>query len=92
MVRYAAEGRFLAATDVWPDEPAPADHPARSVDDMVLQAHRAGGIPEAFDAIGEMVLDDLALIEQGLPPVRNQMAVRELVTRYRSKPVESKSI
>jgi phosphoglycerate dehydrogenase-like enzyme len=91
MVRYVAEGRFLAATDVWPDEPAPADHPARSVDGMVLQAHRAGGIPEAFDAIGEMVLDDLALIEQGLPPVRNQMAVRELVTRYRSKPVESES-
>lgn len=92
MVRYVDEGRFLAATDVWPVEPAPADHPARSVDDMVLQAHRAGGIPEAFDAIGEMVLDDLALIEQGLPPVRNQMAVRELVARYRSKPVESKSI
>lgn len=92
MVRYVDEGRFLAATDVWPDEPAPADHPARQVEDMVLQAHRAGGIPQAFEEIGEMVLDDLAMIEQGLPPVRNQMAVRELVTRYRSKPVESESI
>ena len=92
MVRYVDEGRFLAATDVWPEEPAPADHPARAVENMVLQAHRAGGIPQAFDDIGEMVLDDLALMEQGLPPVRNQMAVRELVTRYRSKPVESKSI
>ena len=39
-----------------------------------------------------MVLDDLALMEQGLPPVRNQPAVRELVTRYRSKPVESDSM
>jgi phosphoglycerate dehydrogenase-like enzyme len=77
------------ATDVWPDEPAPADHPARRVEGMVLQAHRAGGIPQAFDEIGEMVLDDLALMEQGLPPVRNQLAVRELVTRYRSRPVES---
>ncbi len=92
MVRYVAEGRFLVATDVWPDEPAPADHPARTVENMVLQAHRAGGIPQAFDDIGEMVLDDLALMEQGLPPVRNQMAARELVTRYRSKPVDSKSI
>ncbi len=27
-----------------------------------------------------------------LPPVRNQLAVRELVTRYRSKPVESDSM
>ncbi|MEX1297062.1 MAG: hydroxyacid dehydrogenase [Candidatus Limnocylindrales bacterium] len=92
MVSYVDEGRFYAATDVWPDEPAPADHPARRVENMVLQAHRAGGIPQAFDDIGEMVLDDLALIEQGLPPVRNQLAVRELVTRYRSKPVESDSM
>ncbi len=89
MVRYVDEGRFRAATDVWPEEPAPADHLARRVENMVLQAHRAGGIPQAFDEIGEMVLDDLALMAQGLPPVRNQMAVRELVTRYRSKPVQS---
>ena len=92
LVRYVAEGRFLAATDVWPEEPAPADHPARQVEGMVLQAHRAGGIQQAFDQIGEMVLDDMALMEQGLPPVRNQPAVRELVTRYRSKPVESDSM
>ncbi len=92
LVRYVDEGRFLAATDVWPDEPAPADHRARTVENMVLQAHRAGGIPSAFDEIGEMVLDDLALLERGLPPVRNQMAMRELVTRYRSKPVESASM
>jgi phosphoglycerate dehydrogenase-like enzyme len=92
LVRYVAEGRFYAATDVWPEEPAAPDHPARSVEGMVLQAHRAGGIPQAFDEIGEMVLDDLALMAQGLPPVRNQMAVRELVTRYRSKPVESDSM
>jgi phosphoglycerate dehydrogenase-like enzyme len=87
-VRFAAEGRFLAATDVWPEEPAPLDHPARSVEGMVLSAHRAGGIPSAFHEIGEMVLDDLDLLVRGLPPVRNQAAARELVTRYRSKPVE----
>jgi phosphoglycerate dehydrogenase-like enzyme len=92
LVRYVDEGRFLAATDVWPEEPAPPDHPARKVENMILQAHRAGGIPAAFDEIGEMVLDDLALMEQGLPPVRNQLAARELVTRYRSKPVESTSM
>jgi phosphoglycerate dehydrogenase-like enzyme len=92
MVRYVGEGRFLAATDVWPEEPAPADHPARTTENMVLEAHRAGGLPDVFPVIGEMVLDDLALLEQGLPPVRNQMAARELVTRYQSKPVESESI
>jgi len=88
-VRYAGEGRFFAATDVWPEEPAPADHPARSNEGMVLQAHRAGGLPVVFPQIGEMVLDDLALMEQGLPPVRNQLARRELVGRYRSRPVQS---
>jgi phosphoglycerate dehydrogenase-like enzyme len=92
MVRYVDEGRFMAAIDVWPDEPAPADHPARGVEGLILSPHRAGGIPQAFDEIGEMVLDDLALLEQGLPPVRNRMAARELVTRYRSKAVDSTSI
>ena len=88
LVRYAAEGRFLCGTDVWPEEPAPPDHPARRVEGMVLSAHRAGGIPSAFHEIGEMVLDDLDLMARGLPPVRNQLAARELVTRYRSRPVE----
>jgi hypothetical protein len=54
---------------------------------MLLSAHRAGGIPSAFFEIGEMVLDDLDLAARGLPPVRNQLASRELVARYRSRPV-----
>jgi phosphoglycerate dehydrogenase-like enzyme len=87
LVRSVAEGRFLCATDVWPEEPAPAEHPARSLEGMVLSAHRAGGIPSVFHEIGEMVLDDLDLMARGLPPVRNQQAARELVGRYRSKPV-----
>lgn len=87
LVRHVAEGRFLCATDVWPVEPAPADHPARQLEGMVLSAHRAGGIPSVFHEIGEMVLDDLDLMAGGLPPVRNQMAARELVSRYRSRPV-----
>ena len=80
-------GRFLAAVDVWPEEPLPADHPARTLEGLVLSAHRAGGIPEAFSAIGDMVLDDLGQIARGLPPVRMQVAARELVGRYRNKPV-----
>ena len=80
-------GRFLAAVDVWPEEPLPPDHPARSVEGLVLSAHRAGGIPAAFTAIGDMVLDDLGQIARGLPPVRMQVAARELVGRYRNKPV-----
>jgi len=80
------DGRFLAAVDVWPDEPMPADSPFRSLDGLVFSGHRAGGIPQAFRRIGEMVLDDLAQIQRGLPPARMQVAARELVGRYRNRP------
>ena len=53
----------------------------------MLSAHRAGGIPAAFASIGDMVVDDLAQVARGLPPVRMQVASRELVTRYRNRPV-----
>jgi phosphoglycerate dehydrogenase-like enzyme len=87
LLSRVAAGRFLAAVDVWPTEPVPPDHPARSLEGLVLSAHRAGGIPVAFAAIGDMVVDDLALIARGLPPARMQVASRELVTRYRNRPV-----
>ncbi|WP_375490471.1 NAD(P)-dependent oxidoreductase [uncultured Jatrophihabitans sp.] len=82
-----ASGRLIAAIDVWPTEPMPADDAARGLDGATLSAHRAGGIREAFHDIGAMVLDDLTLIRRGLPPARMQVAARELVTRYRSRPV-----
>ena len=80
------DGRFVAAIDVWPDEPMPVDSPFRSLDGLVFSGHRAGGIPQAFTEIGEMVLDDLAQIQRGLPPARMQVAARELVGRYRNRP------
>ncbi|WP_042393735.1 NAD(P)-dependent oxidoreductase [Streptacidiphilus carbonis] len=82
-----AAGRFLAGIDVWPEEPLAADHRVRRLEGTVLSAHRAGGIPAAFLSIGDMVLDDLDLIARGLPPVRMQVAARELVGRYRNRPV-----
>lgn len=87
LLQRVGEGRFLAAIDVWPDEPVPARHPARSLTGTILSAHRAGGIPAAFFEIGEMVLDDLDQISRGLPPARMQLAARELVGRYRNRPV-----
>jgi phosphoglycerate dehydrogenase-like enzyme len=87
LLRRVAAGQLLAAIDVWPTEPVPPDDPARSLEGLVLSAHRAGGIPAAFAQIGDMVVDDLALIARGLPPVRMQVASRDLVTRYRNRPV-----
>ncbi len=87
LIDRISAGAFLAAVDVWPEEPLAADHVARSLEGLVLSPHRAGGIPAAFAAIGEMVCDDLELIASGLPPVRMQIAAPELVARYRNKPV-----
>ena len=84
-----AAGRFRAATDVFPVEPAPANLRARSVDGMLLSAHRAGGMPSVLAGIGEMVVDDLALILRRLPPQRLQPARPETVTRWRNPPGRS---
>ena len=80
-------GRLLAAVDVWPSEPMPADAEVRELDGFVLSAHRAGGIPAALLSIGDLVLDELHQLEQGLPPARMQVAAPELVRRYRNRPV-----
>lgn len=79
-------GRLHAAIDVWPEEPIPNDSEFLRLENVVISAHRAGGIPEAFHSIGDMVCDDLELMSQGLPPVRLQIAAPELVTRYRNRP------
>jgi hypothetical protein len=44
---------------------------------------------DSFFRIGDMAIDDLALILAGLPPVRMQAARRETVARFRSKPGRS---
>jgi phosphoglycerate dehydrogenase-like enzyme len=87
LLDQVAAGRIMAAIDVWPHEPMPPEHRARTLDGLVLSPHRAGGIPQAFQQIGRMVVDDLGLIARGLPPVRMQVAARELVGRYRNRPV-----
>ena len=82
-----ADRRILAAVDVWPTEPVAPDHRARDLDGLLFSGHRAGGIPAAFVQIGDMVVDDLRQLLLGLPPVRMQIAARELVGRYRNRPV-----
>ena len=89
LVDLVAAGRFRAATDVFPIEPAASDDRIRHVEGFILSAHRAGGLPSALAAIGEMVVDDLALILRGLPPQRLQAARPETVARWRNPPGRS---
>jgi phosphoglycerate dehydrogenase-like enzyme len=87
LIEAVASGRITAATDVWPEEPMPTDHPARRLSGLLKSAHRAGALAEAFLRMGDLVLDDMALMDRGLPPLRCKRAERETVARMRSKPV-----
>lgn len=81
-------GRFRAATDVFPSEPAPASEPARRVEGLLLSPHRAGALPDSLLEIGRQTVADAALILRGLPPLSCRRAQRETVARSRSKPIE----
>ena len=81
-------GRIRAATDVFPEEPLPPDHPARTTPNLLLSAHRAGALDGALLEIGERVVADLELMARDLPPQNCKRAEPELVGRLRSRPVE----
>lgn len=80
-------GHIVAASDVYPEEPLPVDHPVRKLPGFIRSAHRAGALDSAFKKMGDMVLEDMALMDRGLPPMRCKRAERETVSRMRSKPV-----
>lgn len=80
-------GHIVAASDVYPEEPLPLDHPVRRLPGFLRSAHRAGALDSAFKKMGDMVLEDMALMDRGLPPMRCKRAERETVSRMRSKPV-----
>lgn len=81
-------GHIVAASDVFPEEPLPAGHPVRELPGFLRSAHRAGALDVAFKRMGDMVLEDMDLIDRGLPPLRGKRAERETVSRMRSKPVD----
>jgi phosphoglycerate dehydrogenase-like enzyme len=87
LVSAAESGHLKIATDVFPEEPFPHGHRIRELPDVILSAHRSGGIQEAFTEIGNMVVSDVELLLRGLPPVSCRVAQPETVKRLRSKPV-----
>ena len=87
LVAAVGSGHIVAASDVWPEEPLAQDHPARGLPGLLKSAHRAGALDIAFKRMGEMVLEDLSLLDRGLPPQVCKRAERETVRRMRSKPV-----
>ncbi len=82
-----ASGHIRAASDVFPEEPMPADHPVRQLPGFLKSGHRAGALDLAFKKMGDLVLEDMALLDAGLPPLRCKRAERETVALMRSRPV-----
>jgi phosphoglycerate dehydrogenase-like enzyme len=87
-LRQIESGRFRAATDVFPEEPAPLDDSSRKVEGLLLSPHRAGAMTESLYEIGRQTVADAGLILRGLPPLSCRRAQRETVERSRSKPIE----
>ena len=87
LLSAAESGHLKVATDVFPEEPFPNDHRLRELPNVILSAHRSGGIQEAFTEIGNLVVSDVELLLRGLPPISCRVAQPETVKRLRSKPV-----
>lgn len=88
LMASVASGHIVAASDVFPQEPLPADHPVRRLRGFLRSAHRAGALDVAFKQMGDMVLEDMALMDRELPPLRCKRAERETARRMRSRPVD----
>jgi phosphoglycerate dehydrogenase-like enzyme len=88
LIAAVRSGHILAASDVFPEEPLPLDHPVRGLEGFLCSAHRAGALDIALKRMGDMVLEDMDLMDRDLPPIRCKRAERETVSRMRSKPVE----
>jgi phosphoglycerate dehydrogenase-like enzyme len=79
LTEMALAGRLTAAIDVFPEEPLPLDHPIRKAPNVILSAHRAGGGPETYRYIGEMVTNDLEAVLTGRPSQQMQQAQPEYI-------------
>jgi phosphoglycerate dehydrogenase-like enzyme len=86
--QFAGSGHIHVATDVFPEEPVPANDPIRQVPNILFSAHRAGALTSALENIGKLVLEDLGQFARGLPPIACKRAERETVMRLRSKPID----
>lgn len=88
LIAAVRSGHILAASDVYPEEPLAADHPVRGLKGFLRSAHRAGALDVVMKRMGDMVLEDMDLMDRGLPPLRCKRAERETATKMRSKPVD----
>jgi phosphoglycerate dehydrogenase-like enzyme len=71
-------GRLDAAIDVFDEEPLPRQHPFRSLPNVLLTPHTAGGTLDARRRQGEIVVDEIARYLSG-GPLRHEVTEDDLV-------------
>lgn len=70
LVKALAERRIAgAALDAFELEPLPADHPLRSLDNVILTPHMVGHTQEIFDAIPSAAMENIDRLLRGEPPL-----------------------
>ena len=88
LIKRVKKGDIFVATDVFPEEPVAKNNTIRKVKNILFSAHRAGALKSVFYEMGEIVFEDLNLINKGLPPKLCRKAEPETVRMLRSRPVE----
>ncbi|MGY8788691.1 MAG: NAD(P)-dependent oxidoreductase [Pseudomonadales bacterium] len=84
-LELAADGKFRAAIDIFPEEPVPEDSPYRTVPNVLFSSHLAGGLNASYGRIRETMLDDINQILKGLSPLRMQKANPKQAAKMRSR-------
>jgi len=87
LINYCNSGKIKLAVDVFPEEPLSSNHPIRKSKNVLLSAHRAGALSKVLLEMGNYVLEDLELLDNGLPPQNCRKAEHETVSKLRSKPI-----
>ena len=65
MLAEVGRRRLRFVTDVFPEEPLPADHPLRQMSDVILSPHRAAAVEAGRQLIGDMILHDVCAMLEG---------------------------
>ena len=78
----------FAGIDVFPQEPFSKTNPLRKLKNVVFSPHRAGALDCVFKQMGEIVIKDMKLINNGLKPKNCKKAELKTVKKIISKPVK----
>ncbi|MHC4714096.1 MAG: NAD(P)-dependent oxidoreductase [Planctomycetota bacterium] len=67
LVAELEKGRIRAALDVYEEEPLPAEHPLRFLDNCMIVPHRAGPTPDRRKDMGRQAVDNIIAYAEGKP-------------------------